>query len=55
MTEKYAADEGVRQKPTRPNIEEIGNLPEKEFRVMIVEMTQHRKNKMEVKNKNKIK
>ena len=29
------------------NEEEIGNLPEKEFRVMIVKMTQNLRNRME--------
>ena len=28
--------------------EEIGNLPEKEFRIMIMKMTQNIKNKMEL-------
>ena len=31
------------------NEEEIGNLPEKEFRVMIVKMTQNLRNKMEAR------
>ena len=29
------------------NLEEIGNLPEKEFRIMIVKMTQNLGNRME--------
>ena len=45
--EKYAADEGARQKPTRQtNEEEIGSLPEKEFGVMIVKMIQNLGNRM---------
>ena len=35
--------------PTKPNPEEeIGSLPEKEFRIMIVKMTQNLENKMEL-------
>ena len=37
-TEKHAVDKGTWQGPTRTNDEEIGNLPEKEFRAMIVKM-----------------
>ena len=34
--------------PTKPNKEEeIGNLPEKEFRIMMVKMIQNLENKME--------
>ena len=33
------------------NEEEIGNLPEKEFRVMIVKMIQHLRNRMEAQIK----
>ena len=33
--------------PYQTNEEEIGNLPEKEFRVMIVKMIQHLGNRME--------
>ena len=33
--------------PNLPNEEEIGSLPEKEFRVMIVKMIQNRGNRME--------
>ena len=33
---------------TKPNKKEIGNLPEKEFRIMIVEMIQNVENKMEL-------
>ena len=32
------------------NEEEIGNLPEKEFRVMIVKMIQNLRNRMEARN-----
>ena len=35
--------------PTKPNKgEEIGRLPEKEFRIMIVKMIQNLENKMEL-------
>ena len=34
------------------NEEEIGNLPEKEFRVMIVKMVQNLGNRMEAQTKN---
>ena len=35
--------------PTKPNKkEEIGSLPEKEFRIMIVQMIQNLENKMEL-------
>ena len=34
--------------PTQTKEEEIGNLPEKEFRIMIVKMIQNLKNKMEL-------
>ena len=34
--------------PTKPNKEEIGNLPDKEFQIMIVKMTQNLENKMEL-------
>ena len=35
--------------PTKPNKEEgIGNLPEKEFRIMIIKMIQNLENKMEL-------
>ena len=35
--------------PTKSNKEEeIGNLPEKEFRIMIIEMIQNLENKMEL-------
>ena len=38
------------KKPMRPNNEEeIGNLPEKEFRVMIVKMIQNLRNRMEAR------
>ena len=34
--------------PNQTKEEEIGNLPEKEFRIMIVKMIQHLENKMEL-------
>ena len=35
--------------PTKPNTEEeIGSLPDKEFRIMIVKMIQNLENKMEL-------
>ena len=33
--------------PDQTNEEEVGSLPEKEFRVMIVKMIQNRRNRME--------
>ena len=36
-----------RNPPDLTNEEEIGSLPEKEFRIMIVNMTQNRGNRME--------
>ena len=46
-TEKYAADEeqGENQ-PDQTQEEEIGSLPEKEFRVIIVKMIQNLRNRM---------
>ena len=38
--------------PDQTNEEEIGSLPEKEFRVMIVKMTQNLANRMEKIQKN---
>ena len=35
--------------PNQTNKEEIGNLPDKEFRIMIVKMIQNLENKMELK------
>ena len=47
-TEKYAADEGVNKNPPdQTNEEEIGSLPEKEFRVMIVKIVQNLGYRME--------
>ena len=46
-TEKYIADEGAREKPDQTNEEDIGSLPEKEFRLMIVNMTENLGNRME--------
>ena len=34
--------------PTNKKKEEIGNLPEKEFRIMIIKMIQNLENKMEL-------
>ena len=36
--------------PNQTKEEEIGNLPEKEFRIMIVKMIQNLENKMELNN-----
>ena len=33
--------------PTKPKEEEIGNLPDKEFQILIVKMIQNLENKME--------
>ena len=38
--------------PDQTNEEEIGNLPEKEFRVMMVKMIQNLENRMEKIQKN---
>ena len=47
-TEEYPAGKGTGEKPTKPNKrEEIGNLPEKEFQIMIVKMIQNLEIKME--------
>ena len=47
-TEKHTANEGARQHPPdQKNEEEIGSLPGKEFRVMIVKMIQNLGNRME--------
>ena len=34
--------------PTKPKEEQIGNLPDKEFRIMIVKMIQNLENKLEL-------
>ena len=34
--------------PTKPNKEEIGNLPDKEFQIMIVKMIPNFENKLEL-------
>ena len=34
--------------PSQTEEEEIGNVPEKEFRIMIIKMTQNLENKMEL-------
>ena len=47
-TEEHTADEGAKQKLTRPKKwEEIGSLPEKEFKIMIEKMIQNLGNRME--------
>ena len=47
-TEEYSAGKGTGEMPTKPNKEEeIGNLPEKEFRILIVKMIQNLEIKME--------
>ena len=38
--------------PHQTKEEEIGNLPEKEFRIMIIKMTQNLENKMELQSYN---
>ena len=46
----YVPDEGTRKIPEKQlNEVEIGNLPEKEFRIMIVKMIQHLGKRMEAK------
>ena len=45
--EKYHTKEQTRNKEVQINEEEIGKLPEKEFRIMIVKMIKNYKNKME--------
>ena len=48
MTKKYVTGEGARRNlQDQINEEEISNLPEKEFRVMVVKMTQNLGNRME--------
>ena len=39
--------EKTRNTEVQINVEEIGKLPEKEFRIMIVKMTKNLENKME--------
>ena len=47
--EKYSADkEHDKCPPNQTKEEEIGSLPEKEFRIMIVKMVQNFENKMEL-------
>ena len=42
MTEKYASDKGKNKNPQKQlNEEEIGNLPEREYKIMVVRMIQH--------------
>ena len=51
--EGYVPDEGTRKKPIkRTNEVEIGNLPEKELRIMIVKMIQDLGKRMEAKIEN---
>ena len=45
--EGYVLDKGTRQNPTNTNEVEAGNLPEKEFRIMIVKMIQDLGKRME--------
>ena len=45
-TEEYPAGKGTGEMPTKPKEEEIGNLPEKEFQIMIVKMIQNLEIKM---------
>ena len=45
--EKYHTKEQTRNKEVQINEEEIGKLPEKEFRIMIVKMIENLENKME--------
>ena len=45
--EKYCTNEGTNWKHRSPNEEEIGKLPEKEFRIMIVKMIRNLEKKME--------
>ena len=48
--EGYVPDEGTDKTPKKqPNEVEIGNLPEKEFRIMIVKMIQDLGKRMEAK------
>ena len=48
--EGYVPDEGTRKNPPKQlNEVEIGNLPEKEFRIMIVKMIQDLGKRMEAK------
>ena len=46
--EKHYTNEGTNQNTeVQINEEELGKLPEKEFRIMIVKMTKNLENKME--------
>ena len=44
----HQVKEHVKYPPNQIKEEEIGSLPEKEFRIMIVQMIQHLENKMEL-------
>ena len=47
-TEEYSAGKGTGELPTKPTkVEEVGNLPEKEFQILIVKMIQNLEIKME--------
>ena len=47
-TVEYSAGKGTGEMPTKPNKrEEIGNLPDKEFQIMVVKMIQNLEIKME--------
>ena len=46
-TEKYYTNGQTRNTEVQINEEEIGKLPEKEFRIMIVKMVKNLRNKME--------
>ena len=49
MAEKYSAGKEHDKGPQNQRKEEaIGSVPEKEFRIMIVKMTQNLENKMEL-------
>lgn len=50
MAKKYVPDEGKRKIPEERSDVEIGNLPEKEFRVMIVKMIQELGKRMDKQN-----
>ena len=49
MAEKYSAGkEHDKSPPNQTKEEEIGSLPEKEFRILIVKLIQNLENKMEL-------
>ena len=52
MAEKYSAGkEHDKCPPNQAKVEEIGSLPEKELRIMMVKMIQNLENKMELQIK----